>query len=34
MTADEYYTLVQIAATVLSFVALVLIFVYLVYEKS
>ncbi len=34
MTADEYYSLVQIALTALSFVALVLVFVYLVYEKS
>jgi len=34
LTADEYYTLVQIAVTVVSFIALVLVFVYLVYEKS
>jgi hypothetical protein len=34
LTVDEYYTLVQIGITVLSFVALVLVFVYLAYEKS
>lgn len=34
MTADEYYSLVQIGLTALSFAALVLVFVYLVYEKS
>ena len=34
MTIDEYYTLVQIGITVLSFITLVLVFVYLAYEKS
>jgi hypothetical protein len=34
LTADEFYALAQIALTVLSVVALVLVFVYLVYEKS
>jgi len=34
MTADEFYTLLQIGITVLSLVALILTFVYLVYEKS
>lgn len=34
MTIDEFYTLLQISITVMSFVALILVFVYLVYEKS
>lgn len=34
MTPDEYYGLVQIGITVLAFVALILIFVYLAYERS
>jgi len=34
LTVDEYYTLVQMSITVLSFVALILVFVYLAYEKS
>lgn len=34
MTIDEFYALLQISITVLSFVALILVFVYLVYEKS
>jgi len=34
MTADEYYTLIQIAMTVLATAALLLVFVYLAYEKS
>lgn len=34
MTADEYYGFMQIILTVLATVALILIFVYLIYEKS
>ncbi len=34
MTPDEYYSLVQIGITVLAAVALILVFVYLAYEKS
>jgi hypothetical protein len=34
LTIDEFYTLLQISITVMSFVALILVFVYLVYEKS
>jgi hypothetical protein len=34
LTADEYYTLMQIVLTAVSVVALVLVFAYLVYEKS
>jgi len=34
MTADEFYTLLQIGITVVSLVALILTFVYLIYEKS
>lgn len=34
MTADEYYTLLQIGITVLSFLALILAFVYIAYEKG
>ena len=34
MTADEYYALVQMGITVLSFIALILVFAYLAYEKS
>lgn len=34
MTTDEFYTLVQIIITILSAAALLLVFVYLAYEKS
>jgi hypothetical protein len=34
LTADEFYTLLQISITVTAFIALVLTFVYLAYEKS
>jgi hypothetical protein len=34
LTADEYYGLMQITLTVLATVALILVFVYLIYEKS
>jgi hypothetical protein len=34
LTADEYYTLAQIVLTAVSAVALILVFAYLVYEKS
>jgi hypothetical protein len=34
LTADEFYTLLQIGITVAAFIALVLTFVYLAYEKS
>jgi len=34
LTADEYYSLVQIGLTILASVGLILAFVYLAYEKS
>jgi hypothetical protein len=34
LTTDEFYTLVQMAIVVTAFVALVLTFAYLAYEKS
>jgi hypothetical protein len=34
LTADEFYTLAQMGIVVLAFVALVLTFAYLAYEKS
>lgn len=34
LTTDEFYSLVQIGIVALSFVALVLTFAYLAYEKS
>jgi len=34
LTADEFYTLAQMGIVALAFVALVLTFAYLAYEKS
>jgi len=34
LTADEYYSLMEIALTVVASLALILVFVYLAYEKS